>query len=122
MRLSTTTALIAISAAARQAATKARIGISLNGVFPPNMRRSRSRSSPSNGAAKRRNAFRLGGIVRRVDVEEGIDRRCRPIRDRDPMTRGEGFDFVQPLFHERFAQIAPQIDRPEPDHGMAPLA
>ena len=35
------------------------------------------------------NALGLGGVRRGVDVEEGIDRRRRPIGDGDAMARGD---------------------------------
>ena len=70
----------------------------------------------------RGNPLRLGGILGRVDVEERIDRRGRPVRDRNAVARGPGLDLAQPLGNKRLAQIAAQGNRPQPDDGMAPFS
>ena len=53
----------------------------------------------------RRDPSGLGGIFRRVDVEERIDRRGRPIRDGDAVACRPHLDLVQPLLRERAPQI-----------------
>ena len=52
------------------------------------------------------NPLRVGGIVRRVDVEERIDRHGRPVRNRHSVARGPGLDLAQPFGNKRVAQIA----------------
>ena len=63
-----------------------------------------------------------GGVFGRVDVEERIDRRGRPIGEGDAVTRRPDFDLAQAVVDQRAAQILAQRDRPERDDGMAPFA
>src|ERR1700680_3230097 len=98
MPLSTATAQIAMTAAARQPTRKARMDLASVGCV------ARREYAPtavwikgSRVAMMHRNALGLGGIARRVDVEEGVDRARRPIRDGDTVARGPALDLVQPL-------------------------
>ena len=63
----------------------------------------------------RRNALGLGGILRRVDVEERIDRLGRPVGDGDAVPRGPDLDLVQ-----AFARPAPGADRRAAPPATAP--
>src|SRR5437870_10868935 len=72
-------------------------------------------------AMVRRNTLGLGHIRGRVDVEEGIDRRRRPLGDGDPVAGGPGLDLAQAFVDHGLAQIIPQRDRPEADDRMAPI-
>ena len=62
------------------------------------------------------------GVVRRVDVEKWIERLVRPGRERDAVPGGPDLDLAQTLDRERVAQIIAQVDAPQPDHRMTPIA
>src|SRR5256885_16423243 len=68
------------------------------------------------------NPFRLRGVGRSVDVEERVDRRCRPVRDRNAMARSPALDLAQVFLEQRLAQVLPQRHWPQADYGMAPFA
>ena len=59
-----------------------------------------------------RDALGLRRILRRVDVEERIDRRVGPVGDGDAMAGGPDLDLVQVLLDQGLAQVVPQGDRP----------
>ena len=61
-------------------------------------------------------------ILRRVHVEERIDRLGRPVGERDAVARGPHLDLAQVLDRDGVAQILAQRDLPQPDHRMAPVA
>ena len=63
-------------------------------------------------ALLRCNALGLGRIVGRVDVEERIDRRRRPVGERDAVAGGPDLDLVQALLDQRFAQVVTQRNPP----------
>src|SRR5262249_57281279 len=73
-------------------------------------------------ALLRRDTLRLGDVRGRVDVEKRVDG-CRwPVADGDAVARRPGLDLVHVFLDERLAQVLPQRDRPQADHGMAPVA
>src|SRR4051812_46101863 len=59
-------------------------------------------------------------VLRRIDVEEGVDRLGRPVGDRDPVPRGPDLDLAQVLLNERLAQVLPERDGPQAHDRMAP--
>src|SRR4029434_866817 len=65
--------------------------------------------------------LRLRGVGRSVDVEERVDGRCRPVRDRNAVARSPALDLAQVFLKQRLAQILPQRHRPQADHGVAPF-
>ncbi len=113
-RLSTATAPSAITAAAMQAADNVAHGwflrhcICLDRYIEDQELVARE----LNGRIAARNALGLGRIFRRVDVEERVDRRRRPIGDGNTVTRGPDLDLVQALLEERLAQVIAQRNRP----------
>src|SRR5262249_54685288 len=118
-----TTAQTAMMAAAIQAAMKARMGKSARllalwhdyGSAAIAIKR-------SNAASLRCNTLGLGDIGGGVDVEEGVDRRRRPVADGDAMAGGPTFDLAHVLFDEGLAQVLPQRHWPQADNGMPPIA
>ena len=69
-----------------------------------------------------RQPLRLGQLLRRVGVEEGIDRFCREGRGSPAEAPGPGIDLVHTLFGQRIAQRGPERHGPESDHriGLRP--
>ena len=59
-----------------------------------------------------------GDVVRRVGVEERVERLGRPGRMRDAVARRPAVDLAHVLGDERVPEIGPQRDRPEPVHRM----
>src|SRR5262245_41066713 len=102
-----------MTAAARQAAMKARMG-----KFPLAQWLWQEYGSVAaaikrlNVALLRRNALGLGHVGRRVDIDEGIDGGCRPIRNGDPMARSPRFDLAHVLLDQCLAQVLAQRHRP----------
>src|SRR5262249_52125908 len=76
----------------------------------------------SNAASLRCNTLRLGGIGGGVHVEEGVDRRRRPVANGDAMAGGPTFDLAHVLFDEGLAQVLPQRHLPQADNRMPPIA
>src|SRR5712692_4511471 len=115
MPLSTATAQTAKTAAAMHATMNVFIGrVPLISLVPfyNDCESVASEIAGSKVALLRCNALGLGGILGRVDVEERVDGRARPIGDGDAVARGPGLDLVQVLLDQRLAQIGSQRDRP----------
>src|SRR5262245_19955580 len=112
-----------MTAAAMQAAMKARMGESPRllalwhdyGSAAIAIKR-------SNVASLRCNTLGLGDIGGGVHIEEGVDRRRRPLAESDAMAGGPTFDLAHVLFDEGLAQVLPQRHRPQADDRMPPIA
>ncbi len=61
-------------------------------------------------------------ILRRIHVEERIDRLVGPFGNGDAMPRGPHFDLVQVFVHQRVTQVVTQRHIPQTDHRMPPFA
>ena len=70
----------------------------------------------------RRNALGGDNVVRRVDIEERIERHVRPVGQCDAMPRGPDLDLADVIPGQRPPQIAAERDRPQTDHRMTPFA
>ncbi len=64
----------------------------------------------------------LRQILRRVDVEERIERPVRPGGERDAMAASPRLDLMQAVDGERAAQIVAERNRPQTRDRMPPLA
>src|SRR3954469_15748807 len=73
-------------------------------------------------ALLRRDALGVRGVLRRVDVEERVNRLVRPVGHRDAVSRGPRLDLAQILDCECVAQILAQRQRPQANDRMAPFA
>ena len=66
--------------------------------------------------------FRLGHVFRRVCVEEGVDRRRRPVHTAQPVPLGPLVDFSDLLPDKGMPEIVTKRDAPQTDHRMHPVA
>ncbi len=105
--LRTTTAQTAITAAARQAAMKVRMGKSpsLSGALCPEYGWDAAGIKRLNVALLRCDALGLGCVGGRVDLEEKIDGGCRPIRNGNAVARSPCFDLAHVLPDQCLAQV-----------------
>ncbi len=73
-------------------------------------------------AVQSRKPFGFGKIIRRIGIEEWIERLGRPARRRNPITRGPAINLVDVLDRERVAKFLAQRNSPKSDDRMRPPA
>jgi len=63
-------------------------------------------------------ALSSGGVVRRIDVEERVDRLSRPIRDANTITSGPFIDLANAFNSQRATQVFAQGHGPKRNHRV----